>query len=49
MYVGMIAGVTIDRSEHAYFSEDMMAYKGIMHVAIAEAEADAVVTGKSTT
>lgn len=49
MYVGMIGGVTIDRSEHAYFAEDMTAYKGIMHVAIAEADPDAVVTGKSTT
>ena len=49
MYVGMIAGVTIDRSEHAYFAEDMTAYKGLMHVAIAEAEANAVVTAKTTT
>ena len=49
MYVGMIGNVTIDRSEHAYFAEDMTGYKGIMHVAIAEADADAVVTGKSTT
>ena len=49
MYVGMIAGISIERSEHAYFAEDMTAYRGVMHVAVAEADADAVVTGKSTT
>ena len=49
MYVGMIAGISIDRSEHVYFAEDMTGYRGTMHVAIAEADSDAVVTGKATT
>jgi len=49
MYVGMIAGISIDRSEHVLFAEDMTAYRGVMHVAVAEADADGVVTGKTTT
>ena len=49
MYVGMIAGISIDRSEHVYFAEDMTAYRGVMHVAAAEADKDALVIAKTTT
>ena len=47
MYVGMIGGIRIDRSEHAYFAEDMTGYRGTMLVAIAEADADALVIAKT--
>jgi len=47
MYVGMLGGISIERSEHAYFAEDMTAYRGVMHVAVAEADADALIVGKA--
>jgi len=47
MYVGMIGGIRIDKSDHAYFAEDMAAIRGTMHVAIAEADANALVIAKT--
>jgi len=47
MYVGMIGAIRIDRSAHAYFAEDMAAVRSTMHVAIAEADADALVIAKT--
>lgn len=47
MYVGMIRNIAIASSEHAYFPSDMTAIRGIMHVAVAEADADAMVIAKT--
>jgi len=47
MYVGMIGGINIDRSEHVNFAEDMTVWRGTMHLAIAEADTNALVVSKA--
>ena len=46
-YVGMLRGIEISTSEHVYYASDMTAVRGIVHVAIAEADANAMVLAKT--
>jgi len=47
MYVGMIRAIRIDLSKDVYFTSDMTGIRGVMHVAIAEADADALLIAKT--